>query len=959
MVYLLFGIRYLSQLKRTRPALVSRLQSSVGEAIRGAGGALSARPGVLSGGFDDGAIAFGLDLILALESIAASTAEAERELFGRACLVGERSLGEDEEAAAIRRFSADSGGTGIWCDGGVAGRLEPYAEFSAPAGEYRQLLRFDFRTERANRPDEESILAPAAATLIDALDRGKGGGPEGYAILGPARSGKRWIVERAVASRFGEGPLLRVRFSPCAGGLATLADMLASAENGLGLHGASGSAVGDPLGAASRQRLSGAKSSTLERRMEERLVASLSGYASSRDASSVPAFVLIEKLAAAPTWARELVAPRRSGGGLVDAEDREPSGGKALRDRVGRSGIGNICPVFLLDDDASELVPGVERLVCLSPDRPVPYLKRLETMGWRFSAEGRPLLAPPALSRDFLELAYAFSLIRGLFPASWHRDLLAQAGKVPELFDLVSDKLVSLGIIDYPDEPGDPFPAFEDYAARVLGDRGEAVRSLVRRRLIEQEADKRLVPSQEFLVLLESLGASCDADLCARSAFADALASGAEGRVAEAGSGAGAKPGRFASLRCCPRPEVLERLYQARSALVRGTAAVGEGPFLAPAPESSAGDRYRDLYLMELASLQAARGTLKEATASAKAAVINLQERGDGSDAARAYRILGETALASYEGDEGAEYLEFASEAASRIGDRYEMLLADAASAIAQFLRGNYSKAALRLDAAARIADDDYRDEWVAWLRFLGGRIAFEVGRYEIASERFLQASDLSEACSAPGARDLCRAWRGRAARYAGRVPEPDDFAAGESCPDAALFLAEALLLDGRADEAKRALSAFEAAIENAPPVRACGMDRIRWDSGFSMVEERLFGGAGPNAMYRRLILSLRGLASLRSGADEEAVAGLRALVKEDRAQAFDPHAPFYAFCLYRSIDASGASTIDRATVLSTAFKRLQGRATRIDDVELRRSYISASRWNSQLMEEARAHKLI
>jgi hypothetical protein len=54
-----------------------------------------------------------------------------------------------------------------------------------------------------------------------------------------------------------------------------------------------------------------------------------------------------------------------------------------------------------------------------------------------------------------------------------------------------------------------------------------------------------------------------------------------------------------------------------------------------------------------------------------------------------------------------------------------------------------------------------------------------------------------------------------------------------------------------------------------------------------------------------------------------------------------------------------GVEPIDWHTVLSIAFKRLQRRASRIDDAGLKRAFLSGNRWNRMLFAEAKAINLI
>jgi hypothetical protein len=55
----------------------------------------------------------------------------------------------------------------------------------------------------------------------------------------------------------------------------------------------------------------------------------------------------------------------------------------------------------------------------------------------------------------------------------------------------------------------------------------------------------------------------------------------------------------------------------------------------------------------------------------------------------------------------------------------------------------------------------------------------------------------------------------------------------------------------------------------------------------------------------------------------------------------------------------SGAAEVDMNTAVSMAFTRLQTRASRIDDVDLKRTFLTQNRWNEAMNQAAKKHKLI
>jgi hypothetical protein len=72
-----------------------------------------------------------------------------------------------------------------------------------------------------------------------------------------------------------------------------------------------------------------------------------------------------------------------------------------------------------------------------------------------------------------------------------------------------------------------------------------------------------------------------------------------------------------------------------------------------------------------------------------------------------------------------------------------------------------------------------------------------------------------------------------------------------------------------------------------------------------------------------------------------------------------DPYDAFYMYSYYRILKLAEAPDVDMNTAISIAFKRLQKRASRIDDNETKRTFLFTHYWNSSLAAAAKEHKLI
>jgi hypothetical protein len=82
-------------------------------------------------------------------------------------------------------------------------------------------------------------------------------------------------------------------------------------------------------------------------------------------------------------------------------------------------------------------------------------------------------------------------------------------------------------------------------------------------------------------------------------------------------------------------------------------------------------------------------------------------------------------------------------------------------------------------------------------------------------------------------------------------------------------------------------------------------------------------------------------------------------LFQDERFSDMDPNDAFYYYAYYLVLGESGAAEVDMNTAVSMAFKRLQRRASRIDDIEINKAFLNRQYWNRALSLAAKEHKLI
>ena len=153
------GIRYRSQLRRTRPDEMARIESMAESILRNSGGAVFRESDVLRAEFDETIIAFWLDLVIALEGVSEAVASIEKELLGWSCLVRWNPAETQAGRYPGRELTRLRSPSGVWCDEKVMSALAEYASF-ARAGDYHALTCFTFR-KRKPHDAREFWIRPA------------------------------------------------------------------------------------------------------------------------------------------------------------------------------------------------------------------------------------------------------------------------------------------------------------------------------------------------------------------------------------------------------------------------------------------------------------------------------------------------------------------------------------------------------------------------------------------------------------------------------------------------------------------------------------------------------------------------------------------------------------------------------------------------------------------------------
>jgi tetratricopeptide (TPR) repeat protein len=336
----------------------------------------------------------------------------------------------------------------------------------------------------------------------------------------------------------------------------------------------------------------------------------------------------------------------------------------------------------------------------------------------------------------------------------------------------------------------------------------------------------------------------------------------------------------------------------------------------------------------------------------AKEAMLISQGLRGGRGLAQSYRLFSLVNLSKGRISDAMDYGSFAMEQSEKSGDFEELALSAYYAAVVQSLYGNISKAdrlALKSEEAALRAG---LPAWANRIRFLRGKLFFESGRYKEALELFGELWRNPFDVLPATAEDVLEAWMYRSAVFLGReeLPRPQ-----RPNDDARFFAIEASYLAG---DYRRAAELSDKLLGELPDQEFLFIEQPDWRSGFSQGELLLFSlkefRAPMISTYRALALC-----RLDRADQEEARHIIERIIQDERLSDTDPNNPFYFFAYYRILGESGAAEVDMDTAVSMAYKRLQRRASRIDDTESNRSFLSRHYWNGALSRAAKEHKLI
>jgi hypothetical protein len=564
--------------------------------------------------------------------------------------------------------------------------------------------------------------------------------------------------------------------------------------------------------------------------------------------------------------------------------------------------------------------------------------------------EGAPI---PDMSRDLWEIGYAFVLLGRYFPGPLLPRLLAEGGKSPAMISRALNMLIHSGIVDTSQDPRPRIGDFLPRAEAILGERKDLVRSMVRDRLLDWAFSNRLRPCFALLEALTDLGGGAEIfktirrgdELILKSVLTD-MANGTFSGISRALEG-----GRLESIVGPGRAFTVSYLFSTLKALLNGDAGDIREAFRSPPGEDRIYPPFKAQVLVNTAAYQLGVRDIDSALGTIKKAFV-LSQTAPWSGLAQSNRLFSLVNLAKQRMGETVEYAGFAVEHAEKSGDYGELALASYYAAAVQTMFGNLSRAEQLAAAAESHAAQAGRAEWADRARFFRGKIAFDLGHYGDALRIFQSIAGNPAGNPNPEKLSLLEAWAYRSRIYSRNPLLPKPSCGGV---DAELFAIEGAYLAG---DYSRTADLAAALVEALPRESFVYTEQPDWRSGFAQCELLLLPS---REFWDRMVLVYQALALCRlSGSGgTEALRIMQRVLRDERLAEMDPGDAFYFYAWYQVLQESGAAQIDMNTAVSMAFKRLQRRASRIDDPKIRQTYLTQPYWNSALSLAAKEYKLI
>jgi tetratricopeptide (TPR) repeat protein len=556
----------------------------------------------------------------------------------------------------------------------------------------------------------------------------------------------------------------------------------------------------------------------------------------------------------------------------------------------------------------------------------------------------------PELPRPLWEIAYTLCLFTKYFPYSELKTLFYEEGKNEVFCGRVFSMLEEYGVLRSKEDPKILFPDFEKITLNALGKKSIFIQNIVSNRLYAWVSNGRLKNTFDLIVALHELGKGIDDRLLLDSILND-VTNGTFQCVKK-----NIKNGDFARICGENRADSLRYIFETLKVLLFGNEKEVKSVFATVENKRKNPKSQIPLYQAEeysiIALYRLGVNDKPAAMEAAKKSVLFGQDDSKFESLSRVYRIMALVNLSNGKLSDAMDYITFATDNAEKNGDYDELALSGYYASGIHFLFGNISKAMRLIDLSARSASISGRIEWLKRSLFFTGRIMFEIGNYAQALSLFEDLLIKMDEKSEIAARQTVRAWIYRCKIYSGGAIFADQI---KDNLDFSLFEIEGFYFAGDYENVIKKADVF---MENIPGPAFQFIEQTDWSSGFTGIEFIFFD---KRDFLVCLVTAYRCLSLCRIKKQNitDNLHNMEYLMRNERFTNSDSNDPFFFYAYYCVLAEMDAPEVDKNTAISVAFKRLQSRASRIDDIDTKRNFLNMSFWNKALYQAAKDHKLI
>ncbi|MDR1148336.1 MAG: hypothetical protein LBK66_06865 [Spirochaetaceae bacterium] len=913
MIQMTFFLKYQSQLRRIRPAIYTKLEQSIVNSIKLYGGNVKTEYHAITAVFNDENFGFWLDVLSIIETLKQMLRELKSELYGHICVFSD-VLDYEQIPAVLNSLPSVRISSGIWCTHSIQKNLKFFFEFKEPYNTEDTFLISKNITELKNIKNLDGIKRqyPMRQAIKQFFSVNNTGG--NIVLIGKDFIGKRGYLHWFCGTA-GEDiiPPLTIRFGSWGQGLNCFSDALSPKIRG--------------FIKSKNIKLPKETDALYEALFMERIRAEYSKYSLQKVRQLFQ--ILVEAYSAA-------AADCRNSGVIIleNIQNADSNMRQLVMEQQSYFKENNI----------------VVYATCGLADMPADWKPMFLSVINCFSAENPPIFQQEILSQSLWEIAYACAIFGRYFPAFMFPDLFLEEGKNPAVIDRSLDILLRYGIIRSKQDPDVEIIDFIPEVENLLGRRADYIRGMIIRLLISWAAKGKLKPCFSLLETIYNLGGKVSPLLALESVRQDVINGtyhAIENALAE---------NYFHVICGSESSSELFYIYKTLKSLIYGNEDEIRGTFSGLDIPKTEISNYKAqiltinaFYKMGIHDPSTALGEIKES-------LIICQNNHDKYGIAQVYQLLAFVNLSKNKLNSAIDYLSFAIESTKQSRNYSELALVSYYSAACHFIFGNISEAMRLIKQSAYTANISGMEEWAMRADFFSGRLCFETGYYKKALDIFNELYMHYRGDPYSNQSQTISAWMFRAELYLTGAPVGKyDFIGG----DGLLFEIEAAYFSG---DYQKTVELSERLLKSVTDGGFLFLEQPDWSSGFAQCE--LLQISKKDFFIKMIsVWHALALSMLGSKNSEEAIRLMEKVTRDkylggggDEAE---PNAPFYFFVNYKILRQANSAEVDRNTAISIAFKRLQRRSSRIDDIEIRRNFLLNHYWNKALFSTAKEHKLI